>query len=54
MEVRELPAHDTISGHVQDFVQSMKEIHDHVKKTLMKANQRLKEKKDEGRRELQF
>ena len=43
-----------ISGHADDFAQSMKEIHDQVKKNLIEANQKLKEKVDEGRREVQF
>ena len=54
MELRELLGHDTISGHVDDFFQSMKEVHDWVKQTLIEANKKLKEKKDEGRREVHF
>lgn len=54
MELRDLNSHDNISGHADDFVQSMKEVHDQVKQTLMEANMKLKEKKDEGKRELQF
>ena len=54
MELRDLPSHDNISGHADDFVQSMKEVQDQVKQNLMEANQKLKEKKYEGRRELQF
>ena len=54
MELRELPGHGTINGHAGDFVQSMKEVHDQVKQTLIEANHKLKEKKDEGRREVHF
>ena len=52
MELRDLPTHENISGHDDKFVQFMKEVHDHVKKTLLEANQKLKEKKDEVGREL--
>lgn len=54
MELRDLPSHDKISGTTKDFLQSMDEVHDQVKQTLMEENKKLKEKKDEGRRELQF
>ena len=50
MELIYFPTHDNISGNVDDFAQSMKEVHDQVKQTLMEANQKLKKKKDEGRR----
>lgn len=50
MDLRQLPTHDTISGNVDDFFHSTKEMHDQVKKTLIEANQKLKERKDKGRR----
>ena len=53
-ELRELKEQGAISGHADDFAQSMKEVHDQVKRTLVEANQKLKEKVDEGRREVQF
>jgi hypothetical protein len=28
MELRDLPSHENISGHAEDFVQSMKEVDD--------------------------
>ena len=53
-ELREIKEHGGINGHAEDFAQSMKEVHDQVKRTLIEANQKLKEKVDEGRREVQF
>ena len=54
IELRDLPSHEKINGKFDDFFQSMKEVYDQVKQTLMEANQKIKEKKDEGRREFQF
>lgn len=53
LELRDLKGYEGISGHADEFSQSMREVHEQVKKALMKANQRLKAKRDEGRRDLQ-
>ncbi|GLJ18319.1 hypothetical protein SUGI_0324190 [Cryptomeria japonica] len=42
------------SGHVVDMAQSMKEIHEQVRKSLLDNSQRIKEKVDEKRRGVQF
>lgn len=53
-ELRELKNQEEISGHADDFAQSMREVHEQVKKSLIEATQRLKTKVDERRRDLQF
>lgn len=54
LELIDLKGYEGIIGHADDFSQSMREVHEQVKKTLIEANQKLKAKRDEGRRELQF
>ena len=51
-ELRKIREQGVLSGHAEDFAQSMKEVHDQVKRTLIEANQKLKEKVYEGRREV--
>lgn len=54
LELRDLKGYKGINGHVDDFSQLMKEVHDQVKKTLGDTNQKLRAKRDEGRKDLQF
>lgn len=42
------------SGHSIDMAQSMKEIHEQVRKTLLDNSQKIKDKVDEKRRDVQF
>jgi hypothetical protein len=53
-ELRNLENSEGRSAYVDDFSQSMKEVHEQVKKQLQEATQKLKEKVDERRKDLQF
>lgn len=52
LEIKDLKVYEGISGHADEFSQSMREVHEKVKKTLIEANQKLKARRDEGRRDL--
>lgn len=43
-----------MSGHANDFAKSMTKVPEQVKRTLGEANQKLKTKMDERRRNVQF
>ena len=45
---------DQISGQVEDFVQTMKEIQERVKKTIQENTIKLKAKVDEKKKDVQF
>lgn len=53
-ELRESKKHKEVSGHADDFDRSMREVHEQIKKTLSEANQKIKVRMDERRRDILF
>ena len=53
-ELRDLRGMEHRSGHAEVFSQTMKEIQEWVEKTIQDNTQRLKDKVDERRKEIQF
>lgn len=53
-ELRELKNGTQGSGYAEDFAQSMKEVHETVRKTLLDNTEKLKQKLDASKREVQF
>lgn len=53
-ELRELKPHEEMSGHAYYFSQSMRELHEQVKRILDEATQKLKSKMDANRKDVQF
>ena len=53
-ELRDLGSMENRSGHAEDFTQTMKEIHEQVKKIVTTATQKLKENVDLSRKDVQF
>lgn len=54
LELRDLGSAGARSGYVEDFAQSMKEVHELVKQALMENTSKHKQKVDERRTNLQF
>ena len=50
LELMELPSNTLVSAHRDDFVESMKEIHDSVRLALEKSAKKYKKEKDKHRR----
>ena len=53
-ELKELKDRSKGSGYVEDFFLSMKEVHDLVRKTLQKSNQKITQRVDEKKKDLKF
>lgn len=53
-EIGEFKNHEEVSEYANDLSQSMREVHEHVKKNLIEANNKLKTKVDERRKDLKF
>ncbi|GLJ27821.1 hypothetical protein SUGI_0546000 [Cryptomeria japonica] len=54
LEIRDVGKMEKKSGNVVDMAQSMKEIHEQVRQALLDISQRIKDKVDENRRDVQF
>ena len=51
-ELRDLGPMELKSGQAKDFTQTIKEVQEQVKKTMLESTQRLKAKMDEKRKEV--
>ena len=54
LELSKLPSNTLVSSHGEDFVESMKEIHDSVRMELEKSSKKYKQDKEKNRRDVQF